>query len=86
MQARPVGERALALRKKRWGRITRMSRRFSISSRILYDIMGDDVRAEASFQRALNIREKALGPDHPALAQVSITFPHLPDERQLRPG
>jgi CHAT domain-containing protein/Tfp pilus assembly protein PilF len=69
-EARPIGERALALREKVLGPYHLDVAETLNSLAILYSIMGDDAQAERSFKRALTIREKALGPQHPALAQV----------------
>ena len=46
----------------------RIRRRASITSRGCFSVQGDLAGGAAAFERALAIREKALGPDHPYTA------------------
>ncbi len=44
---------------------------------VLYNAQGKYVEAEPLYQRALAIREKALGPEHPAVATVLENYAAL---------
>jgi CHAT domain-containing protein/Flp pilus assembly protein TadD len=69
-EARPVGERVLALREKALGPDHPDVAHALNGLAILYITTGNDVEAERLFQRALTIFERALDPEHPALAQA----------------
>ena len=48
--------------------------------------MGDYAKAEPLFERALKIREKALGPEHPDTATASTIWRYLIYNGRLRQG
>ena len=56
------------LERKCWARSIRMSQHLSTVSRVSTASKGDYGKAEPLYQRALAIREKAQGPEHPDLA------------------
>jgi tetratricopeptide (TPR) repeat protein len=50
---------------------------------IVYDIQGQDTKAERFYQRALALQEKVLGPEHPQLADVLEGYVAL--QRKMHP-
>jgi CHAT domain-containing protein/Tfp pilus assembly protein PilF len=69
-EARPVGERIVALREKALGANHPDIAQVLNDLAFLYNIMGDDKRAEQLYKRALEIWEKTLGPEHPVIAHT----------------
>jgi tetratricopeptide (TPR) repeat protein len=66
--AKPLYERALAIREKALGPEHPDVATSLDKLAVLYHVQGQSKKAEPSFERALAIREKALGPDHTAVA------------------
>jgi hypothetical protein len=67
--ARPLLERALAIREKRGAGPSEVAECLDDLAALMANT-GDYAGRDPSFERALAIREKALGPDHPDVAQV----------------
>ena len=73
-------------RRKPWGRSTRMWPEASTTWPWSTDAQGRFTEAEPLYQRALKIREKALGPEHPDVAMVLENYAALVDQNGPGPG
>jgi len=76
--ARPLCERALAIREKALGPSHPGTATSLDSLADLLQAQGDSAAARPLYERALAIRQKALGPDHPDTVTVRGNLAGLP--------
>ena len=84
--ARPLYERALAIREKVLGPEHPDTARASTTSPVLLQAQGDLAGARPLYERALAIEEKVLGPEHPERRRASTTSRSCFGPRATSPG